>query len=140
MKKTFLQTRENLSIRAWSEADRRCSHGYKYTVQSGSSPLTAFRSRDSVVLWLRERNLTCDIPQEGEFSKIKGSFQTNLVMWSKEEWDACKYIDTGIGLSNGDYTDIKFTLENWIIVENIVNPNCKWREIYDYKMSNLLVG
>ena len=104
--------------------------GYWYLVYNRSTSHTAFRTKEHLFLWLKERGLTINEPipeKRGTFQSqdIVGSY-AKLMMGYESHWDDIRdHIEVCKVLSNGKYTEGKITLnDDGIRIINYLNPNC----------------
>lgn len=133
----------SLSLTTLDQAGQVRTCNYWYLVQNGVTAHTAFTNREALLLWLKLRGLelTEDLPQHGEssYQPIKGEYCTESHMWA-HEFNALPSLYESKGLSNGDYTMLRFTIADGVVTEHHLNPNCKDRPIYNYKDCRPLFG
>lgn len=130
---------DNITISCCNPSQYSQTCGYWYTVQNNGMAHTAFARLSSLKRWLEERELKPAEPfpeKHGThaFIRVEGQYVQSLLMCSEQEWNDIKPIGESIGLQNGDYVEIKFTRdEEGNVVENKLNPNCRWRRTFDYQ-------
>jgi hypothetical protein len=121
-------------------ASRTCGP-YYYTVHHHGMAHTAFCTREHLDLWMRERGLALAQPIDNpaDWSPILGEYRTNFVTEAKGMLSLAGHVTRR--LSNGQYTLCVITTDSdGVKVENVANPNCKDRIIYDYAESRKMMG
>lgn len=116
---------------------------YWYLIQNSSSAHTAFNRRESLMQYLEERGLelTEELPAHGKHSsqRIKGSYR-KLAHMSYDEFYALQGRRTRT-LSNGDYVLAIITDDpDGIKTVHTLNPNCRDRQVFDYRESRATMG
>lgn len=116
--------------------------GYWYTVTDHATAHTAFRTIDAFRRWMLDRGLTLEnesklVPKEYGNFRIVGAYSRNCASVEPWEWDELDGVVAVVReLSNGQYTTGKITVdENGERVVNYLNPNERWRQVYDYRES-----
>jgi hypothetical protein len=108
---------------------------YWYLIQNNNGPHCAFTKRDALVEWLHlvGVRLTADLPEHGThgWQKLDGSYRTESHM-SYDEFYALGGLHTK-ALSNGEWTlCIAKHDADGLTTLHTLNPNCKYRPVYDY--------
>jgi hypothetical protein len=126
-----------------TEEQRLKTCGYWYTVTEKALPHTAFCNAWALRRWLWERGLRLTEPlpeKRGDPAcmRIDGAYSSSLADCTPEEWaGVAPVLGRGVGLQNGDYVETVFTSElDGTVREWKLNPNCKWRKVYDYSQSD----
>lgn len=111
---------------------------YWYLVYAGSYNHTAFESQAGLLRWATERNLKIVDPlpehmKGGDSIKVEGSYRT-LSHSSYDEFFCLEDVVVKTKtLSNGDYTLALITEDSdGVRTVHTLNPNCKFRPVYDY--------
>jgi hypothetical protein len=107
-------------------------------VKDEGSALTAFRTRAALVTWLSDRRLSVasEIPPEGErgYFEIIGGF-SHATYTSYDEFFSIQGKRRRI-INNAEYTlCILQSDESGRVTENVLNPNCRDRPIFEYASS-----
>lgn len=116
--------------------------GYWYTVQSRCTAHTAFATRAGLDRWLSERGLTLtnELPAEGDWCEIIGSYRTDSHLCHASALDLFTGLRTRT-LSNGDYVEAVITTdEDGLRTVHTLNPNVRNRFTFDYRESETLMS
>jgi len=116
---------------------RTCNYWYVLTTYGGS-PFTAFRTRAHALAWFRLYGLTIpdELPTEGTWSTraIEGMVRYRM-HGSYGEFFNIEGVDIR-AMSNGDYTlGIVSQDPDGVFVQNVLNPNCRRRPLFDHAQS-----
>ena len=112
--------------------------GYWYTVTSrGSTPHTAFRTREALFRWMERRGLTLtqELPAQGEYGAqwLAGEYAERM-HGSADDIPGNWIVAPFLKLSNGQYTSAVVNLENGIRTVHFLGPNAA-RPIFDYTLA-----
>ena len=120
------------------QAARTCGR-YRYLVQVGCTPHTAFATRQELERWLSERGLQCDIPTAVEpehygqgrcnHAPIIGRY-ARVTMWDKTEFYALPVVVRTRTLCNGDWVEAHITEADGMRVVHTLNPNIRDRRTF----------
>lgn len=113
--------------------------GYWYTVTTGATPHTAFRTRQALDKWLSDRGLrlSAELPPIGTHAvqRLEGEY-FQIMHGSYDEFYSLPAIGEIRLLSNGQYTLGRITeQDDGIRAVHTLNPNCKHRPVFDYRTS-----
>lgn len=116
---------------------------YWYLVRTACFAHTAFNRRESLLQWLQERGLqlTQPLPEHGKFSTqdLAGTYRRETHM-SYDEFYALKGYRTRT-LSNGDWVLAIVTDDpDGVKTVHTLNPNCRDRQVFDYRESRAMHG
>lgn len=143
-KSSYIETIASITLVTLDAKARLETCGYWYLIRHRGMAHTAFRHRNSFLLWLDQRglSLTEELPPHGTFSwqNIKGIYRKCSHM-DKKEFQHLKNVHSYIRvLSNGDWTMGKITLdEDGYRTVHYLNPNVP-RKVYNYQLSSEMYG
>jgi len=133
----------NLSLCTLTPEQNRRTRNYWFTIDNNCTAHTAFNKQKSLQIWLEERGLKLkqELPAHGEHSvqKIEGSYIRKMHMSYDEFYSLPAIIETRAP-SNGDYTLALITETGGLRTVHILNPNCKFRRVYNYSESRAMFG
>lgn len=121
------------------QRERTCSYWYTVTT-FGSTPHTAFRTRQALLRWLDLTGLQAkiDIPPHGEWSssRLLGSYREEMHLHDAASFYGLDGIRAR-AMSNGDYVDAIVTTDPYDGLRTIhtLNPNVKNRRTYNHQES-----
>lgn len=114
---------------------RTCDYWYTVTGYAATAH-TAFTTAKGLFNWLEERGLSLDgeLPARGEHKVLQviGTYKTACHMDYSEFYNLPAIAETKT-LSNGDYTLALITQEEGIRTIHTLNPNCRRRQVFDYR-------
>ena len=113
-----------------------------YTVTQGAMAHTAFRTKAALLAWLDDcgLKLTADLPEAlgtHSYQEIEGQYHQKMHM-DYSEFYALPAIKEIRCMSNGDWTMGRITETDGIRTIHTLNPNCRHRPIFDWRVSQAL--
>lgn len=119
---------------------------YFYLITTRGMAHTAFHRKEAFEQWLHERKLTLtnELPtgkRERGSSSIIGEYTRKLHMSYDAFYAlASTALHNTKTLDNGDYVRCFITEEDGKIIENVLNCNLKFREVFPYAECKLIYG
>ena len=127
---------KSLSLCTLDQEQHEKTCGYWYLIKESHGPHTAFRTRGSLMRWLRDRglSLTKHLPSHGEhsFQYIDGNYARRYI--GSIDNIQSRIEDQILILDNAEYTVAYVTHEEGLRVVNIVNRGNP-RIVFDYHLA-----
>lgn len=125
----YVREYSNLWATALTPEQRDHTCGYWYVVADGAAPHTAFRSREALDTWLRERGLTLtgDLPgtwsNEHGVSGIAGMYRTSSER-DRATYDALTPVLVATVPDNGNSVEARITEDSYgVRTVHVMNVN-----------------
>ena len=143
---TLLGTTKGLTVICADERIHANTCDYWYLVKDRGTAHTAFNRRESLTQWLKDRGLSLDgeLSEHGTFKVVHviGNYR-NVMHWSYDQFFGMANPHNIVtrALSNGQYTMAIITTDtDGMRTVHTMNPNCKYRPVYDYWESRAMLG
>jgi len=114
----YVREYSNLWATALTPEQRDHTCGYWYVVTDGATAHTAFRSREALDTWLRERGLTLDSELPGTWSNdpgasgISGTYRTSSER-DRATYDALTPVLATTVIRNGELVEAKIAADGY---------------------------
>lgn len=139
--KPYTPVYDSLSVTPLDAEWNKKTCDYWYLVQNRFSSHTAFSERKNLLRWLSERNLTIDEStlaphmQGGPWLRVTGKYADQMHMSYDEFYSLPNVVIESKVWSNGEITLARITEdETGMRTVHTLNPNCKHRPVYDWRI------
>lgn len=133
------QEYKNLRVTSLTPEMHARTCNYWYTVTDSAYAHVAFETRNGLMHWLVERGLELEgeLPKHGTYGSVAviGSYRARMHGSYDQFFALASICDTKV-MSNGDYTMARITRDgDGILTVHTLNPNCRFRPVYDYSVT-----